>query len=126
MTFFFSPPVLVLSGFIFCWNFFNDNVVIINSGRRFTICITVSEAAFFYTFKHIQKTCSSLPVRIFLLHHSQHVPFSSLPPPSCSFVSVVLPQDSAILQTAPFGGQHLLDYTKIPPENTSAELLVRN
>lgn len=118
--------VLVLSGFVFCWDFFNHIVVITNPGRRFTICITVSEAALFYTFKHIQKTCSSLPDRIFLLHHSQHVPFLSLPPPSCSFILVLLPQDSAIPQTVPFGGQHLLDYTKIPLENTSAELLVRN
>lgn len=52
--------------------------------------------------------------------------FLSLPPPSHSFVLVFLSQDSAIFQTVPFGGQHLLDYTKIPPENTSAESLARN
>lgn len=126
LVFFFLVLYLFWVVLYFVGNFFNHNVVITNPGRRFTICITVSEAALFYTFKHIQKTCSSLPARIFLLHHSQHVPFSSLPPPSCSFVLVALPQDSAILQTAPFGGQHLLDYIEIPPENTSAQLLVRN
>lgn len=119
--------------------FFNHNIATTNPDKRFiSSCALLSLTLPFLAPSDTARTPILLSLthslciitsKKFLCYHSLPfhslvlVFFSSHSLPFYSLALVFLFQDSGISQTVPFGGQHLLDWSKILPANTPAEPL---